>query len=64
MVDFIYDEHHHHLTQWDNNLLNPASMERYAAAIYCGALENCFGFIDGTVQPISHPSHRLPYSLY
>ena len=30
VVDFIYDEHHHHLTQWNNNLLNSASMERYA----------------------------------
>ena len=27
VVDFIYDEHHHRLTQWKNNLLNPASMK-------------------------------------
>lgn len=60
VVDFIYDEHHYRLTQWNNNLLNPASMERYAAAIYRrgGTLENCFGFIDGTARPISRPSEH------
>lgn len=66
VVDFIYDEHHHRLTQWNNNLLNPNLLERYADAIHQkgGALDNCFGFIDGTVRPISRPNEhqRLLYN--
>ena len=66
VVDFIYDEHHHRLTQWNNNVLNPRLMEQYAYAIQerGAALENCFGFIDGTVRPISRPNEnqRLLYN--
>ena len=66
VVDFIYDEHNHRLTQWNNNILNPRLMEQYAYAIQerGAALENCFGFMDGTVRPISRPNEnqRLLYN--
>ena len=68
VVDFIYNEHHHHLTQWNNNILNPRLMEQYTYAIQerGAALENCFGFIDGTVRLISslNENQRLLYNRH
>ena len=57
VLDFIYNEHGHKITQWNNSLLNPANLEVYAAAISDKgvALDNCIGFIDGTVRPICRP---------
>lgn len=60
VVDYIYQAHAHRITQWNNQLLNPASLQLYADAIgrKGGALENCFGFVDGTVRPISRPKEH------
>ena len=66
VMDYIYDVHGHLITQWNQDLLNPAALQRYADAISGkGALlDNCFGFVDGTVRPISRPSEhqRIVYS--
>ena len=55
VVDYIYQAHAHRITQWNNQLFNPASLQLYANAIgrKGAALENCFGFVDRTVRPIS-----------
>ena len=60
VVDYIYQAHGHRLTQWNNLLLNPAALQRYADAIARkGApLENCFGFVDGTVRQICRPNEN------
>ena len=60
VVDYIYQTHEHRLTQWNNLLLNPAALQRYADAIARkGApLENYFGFVDGTVRPICRPNEN------
>ena len=60
VVDYIYQAHGHRLTQWNNLLLNPAALQRYADAIARkGApLENCFGFVDGTVRSICRPNEN------
>ena len=60
VVDYIYQAHAHRITQWNNQLLNPASLQLYADAIgrKGAALENCFGFVDGTVRPISRPKEH------
>ena len=52
VLDFIYNEQGHKITQWNNSLLNPANLEVYAAAISDkgAALDNCIGFIDGTAR--------------
>ena len=65
VVDYIYQAHGHRLTQWNNLLLNPAALQRYADAIVRkGApLENCFGFVDGTVRPICRPKRKPEYCL-
>ena len=66
VVDFIYDMHNHRLTQWSNTLLSPQRLEEYAAAIsdHGAALNNCFGFIDGTVREICRPkeNQRIVYN--
>ena len=60
VIDYIYDVHGHRITQWNRDLLNPGALQRYAEAISGkgGPLDNCFGFVDGTVRPISRPNER------
>ena len=57
VVDWMYTTHGHKVTQWNHDLLDPAALNQYADVISNkgAALENCFGFIDGTVRPISRP---------
>ena len=60
-LDFIYLRHRHRLRNWGiNPFLQPGDMHRYAEAIYQhGApLQNCFGFIDGTVREIARPKYN------
>ena len=51
VVDFIYNLHGHKITEYNHNILNPASLQVYADAVFSkgAALDNCFGFVDGTV---------------
>ena len=57
ITDWLYTNHGHRVTRWNHDILSPAMLDVYATAIYNkgAALENCFGFIDGTVRPISRP---------
>ena len=52
VLDFIYDNHGHLVTEWNGNMLSPAALQQYAEAISRkgSPLNNCFGFIDGTVR--------------
>lgn len=60
VLDFIYNTHGRKILQWNNDLLNPRSLEEYTYAVSRkGApLDNCFGFVDGTVRPISRPGEN------
>ena len=66
VVDTIYQEHNHRITQWNDTILNLALLETYARAIQQNGspLHNCFGFIDGTVRPICRPdqNQRIVYN--
>ena len=66
VMNYIYDTHSHRITEWNNNLLSPDHLETYARAIHeKGApLQNCFGFVDGTVRPICRPrkNQRIVYN--
>ena len=55
VVQFMYREHGHRVTEWNHAILSPANLQIYAAAVHekGGPLENCFGFIDGTVRYLS-----------
>ena len=57
VVDWMNTTHGHKITQWNHHLLNLVALSQFADAISNkgAALENCFGFIDGTVRPISRP---------
>lgn len=66
MIDYIYQSHSHRILEWNDTILDPLSLERYSNAITAkgSPLENCFGFIDGTVRPISKPgeNQRIVYN--
>ena len=60
VFDFIFDMHGHRIMEWNNTVLNSRSLEIYCNAIAAkgAALENCFGFVDGTVRPICRPGQH------
>ena len=59
--------HSHRILQWNHQLLSQVNLERFAQVVHRkgGPLNNCFGFVDGTVRPICRPStvnQRLLYN--
>lgn len=66
VLDYIYATQGHRILQWNHQLLSPRNLEHYADSIHSkGApLDNCFGFVDGTVRPISRPecNQRIVYN--
>ena len=68
VIDYIYINHSHRIMQWNPAILQPAQLQEYANAIQVkgAALDNCFGFIDGTVRPICGPGEdqRIVYNGY
>ena len=63
VMDWVYDNHRHRIMDWN---LSPIQLETYAQAIFnkVAPLRNCFGFVDGTVRPVSRPgeNQRLVYN--
>ena len=57
MIDWIHNRWNHLLTTHNHNLLSPANLMLYADAVHQSgaALDNCWGFIDGTVRPVCRP---------
>ena len=55
VLDYIFNLHSHRILNWNQNLLSPAKLQVYSYSIVAkgAALQNCFGFIDGTLRPIS-----------
>ena len=51
VVDFVHNLHGHRITEYNHNLLDSASLQVYADAVSAkgAALDNCFGFVDGTI---------------
>ena len=58
MLSFIYGQHGHLLSSFDQTW--PASLAQFANAVHRkgAALDNCWGFIDGTVRPICRPQQH------
>ena len=52
VMDNTFNNHSHRISQWNDDILIPYLLQVYADVIHAkGApLENCFGFIDGTVS--------------
>lgn len=66
VTNFVYEAHRHRLTSWDQPFLQSDILDRYAQTIHGrGApLQNCFGFIDGTLCKITRPkkNQRVVYN--
>ena len=60
VLDYIYNVHHHRVTQWNDQILNPVALQSYADSISRkeAALESCFGFVDRTVFPICRSKEK------
>ena len=58
VIYYIYETHNHRVMEWNHAIMNPLALESYARAILQKGvpLDNCFGFIDGTVRPICRPN--------
>ncbi|KAK3714768.1 hypothetical protein QZH41_007490 [Actinostola sp. cb2023] len=56
-MEIIYDQYNHLLSSFNQPWLSPASLEEFAYVVNQkgGALDNCWGFIDGTVRPVCRP---------
>ena len=57
MIDYVYNVHGNRVLNWNHEVLSSVNLQTYVDAVTArGAiLPNCFGFIDGTVRPISRP---------
>jgi hypothetical protein len=57
VIDYIFDTHGYLISEWNDTILSPVALQSYADSIgRKGApLNNCFGFVDGTVRPICRP---------
>lgn len=57
ITSLVYNLHHHRLETFNQPWLSRIELERYAQCIHdAGApLQNCWGFVDGTVRPICRP---------
>jgi hypothetical protein len=68
MLSLVFNTHHHRLESLEQPFLSPENLSRYANSIHThGApLQNCFGFIDGTVRKIARPktNQRTMYNGY
>ena len=55
VLDIIHRNFQHLLNSWNQDMLQPHKLASYAEAIHQKGtlLENCFGFVDGTVFRIS-----------
>ena len=66
VTDYIFNAHGYLLTVLNQPWLHPDRLQEYANAVHDAgaALENCWGFVDGTVRPICRPgeNQRIMYN--
>ena len=48
------------MSSFNQRWLHPDKLMKYAEAVHakCNSLDNCWGFIDGTVRPICRPEEN------
>ena len=54
IMNFIHETQHHRLRSFDQPWLSPENLQNYAD-VKGASLNTCWGFIDGTVRPVSRP---------
>lgn len=66
VIDYLYTHWNYLLTSLNQPWLSPDNLENFANAPFQAgsALQNCFGFVDGTVRPVSRPgkNQRVQYT--
>ena len=65
MTDMIFNLQGHHLSNFQQQWLSPVNLQIFADAIHAkgAALDNCWGFVYGTVRPVCRPD-QLQRVLY
>ena len=65
ILNVMYDNWHHLLTNFNQPWLSSNCLEQFCDAIHRkgAALDNCWGFVDGTVRPVCRPG-RMQRVLY
>ena len=60
IMDLIYGRWHHLLKRYNHDFLSPPKLLQYAEAIeqVGAALNNCWGFVDGTMRPVCRPNEN------
>lgn len=60
MTDLLHVQFGHLLSRLNQPWLSPADLVEFSQSIYRkgAALDNCWGFIDGTVRPVSRPGEH------
>ena len=58
VIALIFEHHGRRIPEWNHTILNHHALQTYAEAVSDNgaALDNCFGFVDGTVRPICRPN--------
>ena len=56
-MNFIYKSRKHRFEKLGHDLLSPLNLQLYANSLHAERtdLNSCWGFIDGTLQPICRP---------
>ena len=66
MINYVYDNYRHLLQDLNQPWLHPNCLQAFADAVHAkgAALDNCWGFVDGTVRPICRPNNdqRVVYN--
>lgn len=55
VMDWVYDNHRHRINDWNQKVLSAIELESEVIFNKGAPLSNCFGFVNGTVRPISRP---------
>ena len=60
ILNLMYENWHHLLENFNQPWLSPRNLEQFCNVIHekGAALDNCWGFVDGTVRPISRPGRN------
>ena len=66
VLRYIFTQFEHLLSSFQQKWLHLDNLTEYAVAVHnkCYALDNCWGFIDGTIRPICRPgeNQRVAYN--
>ena len=60
ILDEIFDDHFHFLRDFLQIWLSPPNLELFSEKVLAegAALDNCWGFVDGTVRPVCRPTNN------